>query len=278
MTKLPVFLLAGRDKERREIMKVLDPEMKYKSKCQLELLGKPVIQWVVDELEKSEYVDQIYVLGLSEEDLQLEGNLEYINVDYDIEVFDKIKTGFEYLKSTGKFNEMAVICGADIPAVTVEAIDFFMTQAVEKQYVDFLWGLVPIELAEAEFGDDHGRAVGRLKDYNLFPGDIFALNYNAIEIGEQVIRQISDLRRERSFLRILGFVAKRPRTWRHLIKFLFKQGTTKDGIKLFEKAFKGKVDIVIVEDLSFGYDMDLLVDYERLKEYVSRTKNIPLDN
>ena len=153
-----------------------------------------------------------------------------------------------------------------------------MEQAIEKQHVDFLWGLVPIELAEAEFGEDHGRAVRRLKDHNLFPGDIFALNYNAIEIGENTIRQLSNLRRERSFVKILGFIARRPRTWRHLVKFLFKQGTTKDGIKLFEKAFKGKVDIVIAQELGFGYDMDLLVDYERLKEYVSRTKNIPLDS
>ena len=277
MTKLPIFLLAGRDKERREIMEVLDPDMKYKSKCQLEMLGKPVIQWVVDELEKSDYVDQIYVLGLSEEDLKLEGNLEYIPVDYDAEVFDKIKIGFEYLKSIDKFNQMAVMCGADIPAVTVESIDHFLEIATKKQHVDFLWGLVPIELAEAEFGDDHGRTVGRLKDYNLFPGDIFALNYNAIEIGEKTIRDLSDNRRKRSFWKTVWLVARRPRTWRHLIKFLLKIGTTKDGIKLFEKAFKCKVDIVITNELGFGYDMDLLVDYERLKKYVAKKKNVPLD-
>ncbi len=277
MDKLPIFLLAGRDKERREIMKVLDPEMKYKSKCQLEMLGKPVIQWVIDELQKSEYVEQIYIIGLSEEDLNLKGDLEYISVDYDAEVFDKIKTGFEYLKSIGKFNEMVVMCGSDIPAVTVESIDYFLKEAIEKQHIDFLWGLVPIELAEAEFGDDHGRAVGRLKDYNLFPGDIFALNYNAIQVGEKAIREFSDTRRDRSFLKILWLLARKPRTWRYLIKFLLKIGSTKDGIKLFQKAFKCKVDIVIAKELGFGYDMDLLVDYERLKKYVSKTKNIPLD-
>ena len=89
--------MAGRDKERREIMQVLDPEMKYKSKCQLDLLGKPIIQWVIDELEKSKYVEQIYILGLSEEDLQLEGNLEYIPVETTAEVYDKYRVGFDYL-------------------------------------------------------------------------------------------------------------------------------------------------------------------------------------
>ena len=278
MKKFPIFLLAGRDKERREIMEVFDPEKKYKSKCQLELLGKPVIQWVIDELEKSQFIDQIYVLGLTKEDLKLEGALEYIPVDYDSEVFDKIKTGFEYLKSKGKFNEMAVMCSADIPAVTVKSIDYFLKITSEKQHLDFLWGLVPIELAEAEFGDNHGRTVGRLKDYSLFPGDMFALNYNAIVIGEKTIRNLSDNRRKRSFWSAAFLVARRPRTWRHLIKFLLKIGTTKDGIKLFEKAFKCKADIVIVEELGYGYDMDLLVDYERLRKYVAKTKNIPLDS
>ncbi|MCE7742894.1 MAG: NTP transferase domain-containing protein [Candidatus Heimdallarchaeota archaeon] len=275
MQKLPIFLLAGRDKERREIMKVLDPEKRYKSKCQLDMLGKPIIQWVVDELQKSEYVDQIYVLGLGEEDLQLEGDLEYILVDYDAEVFDKIKAGFDYLKSIDKYNEMAVMCGADIPAVTVESIDEFLKEASEKQHYDFVWGVVPEEVAAAEF-PDHGRTVGHFKDHSLFPGDIFALNHNALVIGETTIRQLSDNRRKRSFWTTVWLIAKRPRTWRHLIKIILKTATTKDGIKLFEKAFRCKVAIVIIKELGFGYDMDLLVDYERLTKYVSKTKNIPL--
>ncbi len=276
MNKLPIFLLAGRDKERREIMEVLDPEMKYKSKCQLDMLGKPIIQWVIDELQKSEYVDQIYVLGLEEKDLKLSGDLEYISVDYDSEVFDKIKAGFDYLKSKNKFNEMAVICGSDIPAVKVESIDEFLKVASEKQQYDFLWGVVPIEIAAAVF-PDHGRTVGYFKDHNLFPGDIFALNHRAILVGEDVIRQFSDNRRKRSFWTNVWFIAKRPRTWPKLIKIFLKTATTLDGIRIFEIAFRCKADIVIIEDLGFGYDMDLLVDYERLTNYVAKIKNVPLD-
>ena len=44
----------------------------------------------------------------------------------------KIKTGFDYLKSIGKFNEMVVMCGADIPAVTVESIDYFLKEAIDS--------------------------------------------------------------------------------------------------------------------------------------------------
>ncbi|TET78921.1 MAG: hypothetical protein E3J43_04075, partial [Candidatus Heimdallarchaeota archaeon] len=151
MKKYPVFLMAGRDKERREIMQVLDPEMKYKSKCQLDLLGKPIIQWVIDELEKSKYVDQIYILGLSEEDLQLKGNLEYIPVETTAEVYDKYRVGFDYLIEKERYHDMVIMCGSDIPAVKIESIDEFLQVVSEKDHYDFLWGVVPIEIAEAEF-------------------------------------------------------------------------------------------------------------------------------
>ncbi|MCE7740227.1 MAG: hypothetical protein KAU62_15565 [Candidatus Heimdallarchaeota archaeon] len=277
MKKYPVFLMAGRDKERREIMKVFDPEMKYKSKCQLDLLGKPIIQWVIDELEKSKYVEQIYILGLSEEDLQLKGNLEYIPVETTAEVYDKYRVGFDYLKEKGRYHDMVIMCGSDIPAVKIESIDEFLQVVSEKDHYDFLWGVVPIEIAEAEFPEPD-RTVGHFKDHSLFPGDIFALSYRAIETGEDTIRQFSDSRKKRSFWTVVWFIAKKPRTWLKIIKVFLKRATVKDGIRIFEIAFDCKADIVIIDDLGFGYDMDLIQDYERLERFVAKVKQIPEKN
>ena len=64
MLKLPVFLFAGRDVQRRQLLVELDPEEKYKAKSLLPFLGKPLVQWVIDILEESEFVDKIYLLGI----------------------------------------------------------------------------------------------------------------------------------------------------------------------------------------------------------------------
>ncbi len=271
MKKYPVFLMAGRDPERREIMQVLDPEEKYKSKCQLDLHGKPIIQWVIDELEKSEYVDQIYVLGLSEDDLSLKGNLEYIPVETTAEVYDKYIVGFDYLIEKGKYHDIAVMCGSDIPAVELESIEKFMKAVSEKEDHDFIWGVVPEEVAAAEF-PEHDRTVGHFTDHSLFPGDIFALSYRGIVNGEKTIRSLSDNRKKRSFWSVVWLIATKPRTWGKIIKVFRKKASTKDAKKIFEIAFKCKAEIVIIEDLGFGYDMDLHKDYKRLEKYMLKTK------
>ena len=271
MKKYPVFLMAGRDAKRREILEVLDPEEKYKSKCQLELHGKPIIQWVIDELEKSEYVDQIYILGLSEEDLPLKGNLEYIPVETTAEVYDKYRVGFDYLIEKGRYHDIVVMCGADIPAVEAESIDKFLKIVSEKDDHDFIWGLVPEEVAAAEF-PEHDRTVGHLTDHSLFTGDIFALSYRSIVTGEKTIRRFSDSRKKRSFWTAVLFVATKPRTWSKIFKLFRKKASTEDARRIFEIAFKCKAAIAIIEDLGFGYDMDLHKDYKRLEKYMLKTK------
>ena len=263
--------MAGRDPERREIMKVLDPEEKYKSKCQLEIHGKPIIQWVIDELEKSEYVDQIYILGLSKEDLPLEGNLEYIPVETTAEVYDKYIVGFDYLRERGRYHDIIVMCGSDIPAVKVESINQFIKAISEKEDYDFIMGVVPEEVAAKEF-PEHDRTVGHFTDHSLFPGDMFALSYRAILTGEKTIRRFSEGRKTRSFWTAVFFIGTKPQTWSRILKIFRKKASTQDAIEIFQRAFRCEADIEIVEDLGFGYDMDLYKDYKRLEKYMLKTK------
>jgi len=64
----PVLVLCGSDPERRELLKVLDPEEKYPSKVLLPFLGKRVIDWQLEALQASSYVGEIYLLGLTQAD------------------------------------------------------------------------------------------------------------------------------------------------------------------------------------------------------------------
>jgi hypothetical protein len=166
------------------------------------------------------------------------------------------------------------MCGSDIPAVKIESIEEFFQVVSEKDHYDFLWGVVPIEIAEAEFPEPD-RTVGHFKDHSLFPGDIFALSYRAFKTSEASIRQLSDSRKKRSFWTVVWFIAKKPRTWLKIIKVFLRRATVKDGIRIFEIAFNCKADIVIIEDLGFGYDMDLIQDYKRLERYVAKVKQVP---
>ena len=146
-----------------------------------------------------------------------------------------------------------------------------MKAVSEKDDHDFLMGVVPEEVAAREF-QPHDRTVGRFTDHSLFPGDMFALSYSGIKRGEKTIRRFAEGRKTRSFWTAVWFIATKPRTWSKLIKVFRRKASTKDAIEIFQIAFRCKADIVIVEDLGFGYDMDLHKDYKRLEKYLLKTK------
>ena len=71
---------------------------------------------------------------------------------------------------------------------------------------------------------------------------------------------------------MLRFLARRPRTWPLILKFLLKRARLEDGERAFCLAFDCRAKAVIVPDPGFGMDMDLPEDYEKLERYVRRTK------
>ena len=268
--KFPVFVMSGRDIKRRKIMEDLDPKGKYKVKGLLPFLGKRVIDWVIEELRKSEYINQIYILGLTKEELQLEG-LEYIPVDTTADFPEKLLKGLNYLRRKDIEPEQIVISTSDCPGITVNRINEFMEFLSKRPGYDFIIGLVPEEIAEASFPNAR-RVVARFKDYHVFPGELYALSPRAIEYGYEIIHEINKRRRKRALWPVLRFIAKRPTVWPLLLKFIFKQAKMKDGLKVVERAFKCKADVIIIPDAGFGMDMDLTEDYYRLQEYVKKVK------
>ncbi|MCE7740229.1 MAG: hypothetical protein GPJ50_12715 [Candidatus Heimdallarchaeota archaeon] len=270
--KFPILLMSGRDKDiRREIMQVLDPEEKYKGKCLLPFLGKPVIAWVVEELVKSEYVEGIYVLGVSREDIDFGDQVEYVPIDFFADLHEKYLAGYEYLKAQGKEFDDYVVCMADTPAITVERIDEFLSQLSKMEGYDFVLPLVPYELSKKWF-PDAGRVTGNFRDYQIFPGEMMSFSARGIVEGQKVIEDISILRRKRSFWAVAWYVFRRPATWRKLLKIVLKLAKLKDAIRVMELAFKIKMGWMIIEDLGFGLDMDVSQNYEQLERYMLETK------
>ncbi|NPD88857.1 MAG: hypothetical protein HGN29_09030 [Asgard group archaeon] len=273
MTKqFPIFLMSGRDKDiRREIMQVLDPEEKYKAKCLLPILGKPVIQWVVEELVKSKKIEGIYALGVSRDDIDFGSEVEYIPVDFFADFNEKLLIGLEYLKDKGKNFNQFVICSADTPAITVERIDEFLVAISEMEDYDFIQSLVPYELSLKEF-PEAGRVVGSFRDHKIFPGELYALSVKGIIDGQKIISDINRLRRKRSFWAVAWYVFKKPSTWPKMVKLVLRFAKLKDAVIALERAFKMKMGTVIIEDLGFGLDMDVSQNYEQLEIYLKKTK------
>lgn len=279
MTQYPVFVMCGRDPKRRQIMETLDPNGMYKVKALLPFLGKRVIDWQLDALRLSPYVEAIYLLGLGEEDAAFDHPVHYVPVEMTADFPDKLATGLDYLRSQGRDPEMIVISSSDAPAMTTESANVFFARLAELRGYDFVLSVVPEAIAEDAFPDAR-RVVGRFTDHQVFPGELYALSPEAISRGQEVIRELHRRRRliNRQARRIglgavLRYLARRPGTWPLIVKFLIRRAMLRDAEKVFERAFACRTKTIIIPDPGFGMDMDLPGDYEKLEQYVRRTRH-----
>lgn len=275
--RYPVFVMCGSDAKRRRILEVLDPDEQYKARAMLPFLGKRLIDWQLDALRQSPYVEEIYLLGLSEEDIKFDFPVHYIPVETRADFADKLLVGKTYLEGIGKQPGMIVISSSDAPGVRLQEVNAFFKQLIENPESEFVISLVPNELVEAVFPRS-GRVVVHFKDGDLFPGELYALSPRVIALGHEVINEISRRRRminrERKKISmgpILRFVGQRPQMWSVLLKYALGLATLADAERGFSAAFGCQTKGVIIQDAGFGMDMDLPEDYDRLEKYMQNT-------
>ncbi len=275
----PVFVMCGRDARRRKLMEVVDPEEKYKSKALLPFLGKRLIDWQLEALHSSPFVEGLYLIGLTEADATFDFPVHYVPIETVSDFADKLTAGVDYLASLGKNPGLVVISTSDTPGIRTEDIDCFFDQLTTLPGYEFILSLVPEELIEAVFPGS-GRVVMRFRDHKLIPGELYALSPRAIRIGQEIIAGISQRRRQinRQVRKInpapvIRLLAQKPHMWGVIIKYLAGWASLADAERVFSKSFDCKTKGVIIPDAGFGMDMDLPGDYERLQTYVQGILN-----
>lgn len=278
LPKYPVFVMCGRDQKRRKLMETVDPEEKYKTKALLPFLGKRLVDWQLEALRQSPYIEDLYLLGLSEEDAKFDFPVKYVPCETVSEFGDKLLRGLAYLEAEGKTTDTIIISSCDAPGIQIQEINQFFEVIAAEPGKEVYISLVPEEVGEAAFPKS-GRVVARFKDYKVFPGELMALSPKAIRMQKTVIdelglqrRKINRDKKKISMGPMLTYLAKRPGIWPLLVKFGLGQASLADGERGISKTFGTKIKGIIISDAGFGMDMDLPGDYERLEAYVKRIK------
>ena len=274
----PVLVLCGSDPERRELLKVLDPEEKYPSKVLLPLLGKRVIDWQLEALLASSYVGEIYLLGLTQSDYPIKDPIHHIPIDTTSTILEKLTAGSKLNSKNYPDLEHIVISTGDAPAITTKSIDLFFRELIQHNDADVLLTGVPEDIT-LEIFPDHGRVVGKFKDQDIYPGEMFALRNNILPVLENEINQLSSRRRQfnrRSDTSKLGpilrYLARKPGLWLMIIKYLRGILTVDELETILSKVFNLNIKTAIIPDPGFGMDMDLPEDYQKLSDYIKQTK------
>lgn len=268
--------MCGRDARRRQLMEVVDPEGKYKTKALLPFLGKRLIDWQLEALQRSPYVEGLYLIGLTEADATFDFPVQYVPIETVSDFADKLTAGIDYLADLGKNPDLVVISTTDAPGIQTAHVNQFFEQLLTLKGSEFVHTFVPEDLIERAFPGS-GRVVLRFRDHQLIPGELYALSPRAIRIGQEIIAGISQRRRQINRqvkninpMPVIRLLAQKSRMWGVIIKYLLGWATMADAERAFTKSFDCKTKGVIIPDAGFGMDMDLPGDYERLETYVQR--------
>jgi len=284
VSKYPVFVLCGRDEKKRKLIRELDPDEIYKVKSLLPFLGKRVIDWQLNALIESPYVDELYLLGITEEMAKFDFPVHYVPVPTVSSVAAKLLAGLEYLRSIGKDDRLVVVSSSDTPGITTESINKFFEELEHYKDYDYVQAVVEDGFTKEVF-PDHQRVVGKFKDFQVYPGELYAMSEYGITQCNDIIEEIGGGRRRikkkartkksSALLPILKLFLKTPSTWLLIISFILGNLKLKGGEKIVSRISKGKVKAVIINDVGFGMDIDLVEDYEKIKKFVSEKYNIP---
>jgi hypothetical protein len=237
-----------------------------------------LIDWQLEELAKSKFVEGLYLLGLNEGDATFDFPVHYVPVETTSNFNDKLIAGLDYLESHGKAPKLIVISSCDAPGIRVEEIDAFFKLLMATEGYEFYLSLVPEDVIETEFPGS-GRVVARFADGNVIPGELYALSPRAIRIQYDVIKELGTRRRQINrhaqkitMGPILRFVGQRPQTWFLLLKYLLGIASLSAAERAVSRAFDCGTKGLLVSNAGFGMDMDLPEDYERLQAYVQKIK------
>jgi|GEM_PF-628583 len=288
----PVLVLCGRDRGRRGMLDQLDPDNIYPSKVLLPMHGKPLLEWQIEALQASPYVRKLYLIGLQEDDYPFSPDIQIIPFETASSIQDKILAGWNAISGLDDDLEHLVISTADAPAITTSSINQFFSALEQNQDADILLAGVPEYITDREI-PDHKRFIAKFTDKPVHIGEMGALRGQSIPILVNEIESLTNWARQLkrldgnvktssvlSFLafnpsltlKIFQYFSRRP----ELIRLMYKYYSGSLSLPEFERIFSSylglELRVTIIPDAGFGMDMDLAEDYQKLSDYLTRTK------
>jgi len=277
-TAYPVLLLCGSDPNRRDLMKVLDPEGLLPSKALLPMAGKRVLDWQLDAMIESPDIGDIYLIGLSPEEFPSDLDLKYIQYERNSSILEKIKHGSLILQKAYPELDHVIVCSGDAPGVTTSSINQFFDMFRQNLDADLLIGVVPEDIT-LKFFPNHRRVIGKFKDLSVYPGEMYVFRHKIIPVIEDEILQMTLKRRQfdrqkdtSKLVPILKYLGRKPRLWLLIIKYGLGLLSISKLESILSKVYNLKMKAIIIPDPGFGMDLDLPEDYKSITEYIKMTK------
>lgn len=172
-----------------------------KPKALLEVGGRPMLEWVLEALDRAESVGRVMVIGLTEQEAAVQSRRATTWLPDQGSMLANIRAGLLALRRDQPDAEHALLVSADIPAITPDVIDW-RVKAAEAEPSDIDYAVVSRDTMEARFPGVQ-RSYVRLRDVEVCGGDINVIRTDLVEdeaLWERLIAARKSARQQAALL------------------------------------------------------------------------------
>ena len=243
MKTYPALVLAGYSPDKPD---PLAAAMGMERKALLPIAGKPMVYWVVRALQESGRIDDLFIVGMSEED-GVDFGQEVTYVPNQARHFDNIMAGVRAIQEKRPDAEYAVGASADIPLLKPSTVEWFL-DACERRGGDIFYSLVEMNVMESQFPGS-GRSYVPLVEGRFCGGDLYLARLSVAHNNEELVRGLLE-RRKNAFqqIRMAGF--------RIVLKFLFRRLSLKDAEEVASRLMQCEARAMPSPFADLGMDID----------------------
>ena len=218
-----------------------------------DIAGEPMIKYVIDTLKGCEMVDEIAVVCPYDRlHMYLKTMIEHV-IDSEDLIMNNIMNGVHCLG----FEKPILVTTCDIPLITPEAINDFVTRAM-KTGADFCYPVIEKSVMEEKFPGVE-RTYVQLREGTFTGGNIFFVNPRIVRFCFQKAQELIDNRKEPiKMARALGF--------KILLLYYLNDLSILQVQKRFSKVFGINARVILSKYPEIANDVD---NYKHLR-YVRR--------
>jgi hypothetical protein len=210
---------------------------------------KTLIQFVVEALNDSKYVEKILIVGTEPiPELISEKEVEYLTIEGSL--YDKSLAVAEQLVESDRPFRHVISCSADIPLISGKMInDWIETiQEMDNFEADFYFSFINKEAMERRFPGS-GRTYPRFTDGEFCGGDMHLVDPSVVINNKEVFEQLLGSRK--SFWKLSKIIGIRT-----LLRYLFRRLSIADAEKKLSMTLNAKARAVMVPYAEMAMDVD----------------------
>lgn len=164
------------------------------SRCMIEVVNKPMLQWVIDALDQSQAIQEIFVIGLQPQaDLTASKPLHFLEDQGNL--FDNIQYGVLQATNDHPSQSRVVLASGDVPAIKPHMVDWLAEQSKQDLSMMLFYNVITKEVMESRYPNAN-RSFVKFMDIAVCGGDINIVDKSLFDTERPIWKKLADARKK----------------------------------------------------------------------------------